>query len=262
MKRECVKLNTILKLLGFDFGRSLITLAELPYFLKTMTAYKHAARDGPFPLRLRSLRPLLLDRKDQAGQINNHYFFQDIWAARKIYAARPARHVDVGSRIDGFVAHILCFMPAEVVDIRPLESEISGLSFIQEDATHLTGYADNSVESVSSLHAVEHFGLGRYGDIINPNACFSAMKALQRVLRPGGHLYFSVPLGAKRVQFNSQRIFDSDTVLKTFDELRLISFAAVDDTNRFVDPACLDDYATASSTCGLFEFTKPTDSHE
>src|SRR5258708_35341646 len=47
-------------------------------------------------------------------------FHQDLWAARMVFEQRPSRHVDVGSRIDGFVAHVLPFMLVTVVDIRPL----------------------------------------------------------------------------------------------------------------------------------------------
>ena len=84
---------------------------------------------------------------------------------------------------------------------------------------------NNSLESLSSLHAVEHFGLGRYGDSIDPDACFKAMKAMQRVLKPEGILYFSVPIGKReKLCFNAHRIFDPFTITDTFNELSLINF--------------------------------------
>ncbi len=55
-----------------------------------------------------------------------HYFHQDLWAAKKIFKRRPMTHVDIGSRVDGFVAHLLVFMPVTAVDIRYLDSNIEG----------------------------------------------------------------------------------------------------------------------------------------
>ncbi len=96
-------------------------------------------------MRLRYLKPMLLDYANPAGVANGHYFFQDLWAAQKIFAARPERHFDIGSRIDGFVAHVLSFMPVSVMDIRPLTSNVPGLTFVQADATNLLGISDDLV---------------------------------------------------------------------------------------------------------------------
>jgi len=116
--------------------------------------------------------------------------------------------------------------------------------------------ADASVESLSSLHAVEHFGLGRYGDPIDPTAPVKAMQAMARVIQPGGRLYFSVPIGRQRLQFNGQRVFSPVGVLGYLQPLRLVSFAAVDDTGTFRKTANPEDYTGAHCSCGLYEFTR------
>jgi SAM-dependent methyltransferase len=165
----------------------------------------------------------------------------------------------VGSRIDGFITHLLVFMPVTVVDIRPLSSRVPGLTFIQEDATTLASIPTSSVESLSSLNAVEHFGLGRYGDPVDPNACFKAMAALARVLKPGGRLYFSVPIGRERLEFNAQRVFSPRTIWYVFERewgLNTISFAAVDDKGEFHEEATPEDFVHAEYSLGLWEFTK------
>ena len=200
------KLGTALNLAGIDAVRLGRTLTTIPRFLREARRYRrawqatplHEDGEGKFGLRWSGVQPILFDYADQAGTASGHYFHQDLWAARKVYERKPARHVDIGSRVDGFVAHVLSFMPVEVIDIRPLTSGIPGLSFIQADATRLEQIGDNTIESLSSLHAVEHFGLGRYGDPIAPLSCFNAMAAFARVLGPGGRLYFSVPIGRER----------------------------------------------------------------
>lgn len=242
---------------GFD-GRKLITsVANTPRFLHTLNQYRREAGDGSFRYQTSKLYPILNEFTAQAGTANGHYFHQDLWAARKIYATRPEEHLDIGSRIDGFVAHLLTFMPVTVIDIRPLQSTVAGLTFMQANATDLHGLQDNSVESLSSLHAVEHFGLGRYGDPVDPEAPFRAMRALARVLRPGGRLYFSVPIGGERVSFNAHRIFAPETILDTFQDLRLFEFSAVDDNGFFWNDCRPSDLGAANFACGLFELLKP-----
>ena len=68
---------------------------------------------------------------------------------------------------------------------------------MQGDAKRLENIKDNSVESLSSLCALEHFGLGRYGDEIDPEGCFKALREMQRILRPGGGIIFIGPCGAR-----------------------------------------------------------------
>jgi hypothetical protein len=249
------KVSSGFRAVGIDFERLGRTIRGIPRFLNDIRRYQ-TNDSGRFPIRVRHLKPMLLDYAGQAGDASGHYFFQDLWAARKIFAARPQQHFDIGSRVDGFVAHVLSFMPVQVFDIRPLTSVVPGLTFVQVDATDLSGILDDSLESISCLHAAEHFGLGRYTDPIDPNACFRAMTAMQRVLRPGGHLYFSVPVGAERLEFNAQRVFDPDTILATFNRLQLLSFAAVDDAGLFHLEADPRSFSHAWFACGMFELTK------
>eukprot|EP00295_Goniomonas_pacifica_P032666 CAMPEP_0175955904 /NCGR_PEP_ID=MMETSP0108-20121206/32760_1 /TAXON_ID=195067 ORGANISM="Goniomonas pacifica, Strain CCMP1869" /NCGR_SAMPLE_ID=MMETSP0108 /ASSEMBLY_ACC=CAM_ASM_000204 /LENGTH=191 /DNA_ID=CAMNT_0017282817 /DNA_START=23 /DNA_END=598 /DNA_ORIENTATION=+ len=46
-----------------------------------------------------------------------------------------------------------------------------------------------------SLSSLEHDGLGRYGDPINATADLTSMQELRKVIKPGGLLFLSVPVG-------------------------------------------------------------------
>jgi len=162
-------------------------IVGVPGFLRDLAGYQKSKFTAGFIIKLRYLFPILAERRASAGTIGGDYFHQDLWAARKIFRRSPTKHIDIGSRIDGFVAHVLSFMDITVIDIRPLESNLKGLTFIQDDATTLARIPSDSIDSLSSLHVAEHFGLGRYGDPIDPEACFTFMQSLQRVLSPGGY---------------------------------------------------------------------------
>ncbi|MDB2508427.1 hypothetical protein N9X37_06760 [Planktomarina temperata] len=73
---------------------------------------------------------ILSDYSDSAGTVKGHYFHQDLLIARLIHDNNPKRHIDIASRIDGFVAHVASFREIEVVDVRPLpKSEHENIKF-------------------------------------------------------------------------------------------------------------------------------------
>lgn len=140
-------------------------------------------------------------------------------------------HYDIGSRLDGFIAHVLSYgIPVHMIDIRPFPTKIAGLDTVVADATNLDIFADNSIESLSALCSLEHFGLGRYGDTVDPEACFKCFDSIQKKLKTGGHLYISVPIGQERVEFNAHRVFYPSTILECFSELNLVEFSCADNT--------------------------------
>lgn len=172
--------------------------------------------------------PVLSDYRDCAGSIDHHYFLTDIMMAREVIKRRPIQHFDIGSRVEGFISHLLVDgINTTVIDIRPLcEIDAGGgiepLRFIQADAINLENIPDNSIESLSSVHSTEHFGLGRYGDSVDPEAYIKAMQSMVRVLKRGGYLYFAVPVGKKeKLCFNAHRIFSPLSVLEGFEKLNL-----------------------------------------
>lgn len=167
-----------------------------------------------------------IDESEKEAGSPGPYYWQDLWAATKIIERRPTVHYDIGSRVDGFIAHLQAAkIRTNLIDIRPLKSKLPYIDFTQADATSLKGIADESVESISALCSLEHFGLGRYGDPIDPEACFRAFRSIQRVLKKGGRCYISVPIGGEHVEFNAQRIFYAQTVIDAFSDCDLVSLS-------------------------------------
>ena len=61
------------------------------------------------------------------------------------------------------------FMKVDVLDIRNLDINKKNINFIKGDLMDPKFTPNKKYKSISCLHTIEHFGLGRYGDKINPN---------------------------------------------------------------------------------------------
>jgi len=130
---------------------------------------------------------ILYDFKDVAGVAKGHYFHQDLLVASFISKENPSRHIDVGSRIDGFVAHVASFRQIEIIDVRELgDIGHSQVSFLQRDMMVSDPKFNEITDSLSCLHTIEHFGLGRYGDPIDPDGYLRGFQNLVDMLKPGG----------------------------------------------------------------------------
>lgn len=221
--------------------------------------YKACEQDELFCLRKDQLWLITSDRNTNAASPSHHYFAQDIWGARKIYMNRPEKHFDIGSRLDGFIAHLLVFMDVYYIDVRPLPFSIPHLQYVHGDATNLGSISDSSIESLSCFHALEHFGLGRYGDSIDPKGYIKAAQEMVRVLKPGGKLYIGVPVGpCNKLVFNAHRIFSIRSLISLFCDLRLNDLALISPDGY--EERCIneDEYSCIKEfSCGLFEFVKP-----
>ncbi len=184
------------------------------------------------------------------------YFWMDLWAAKKIMQQKPTLHYDIGSRVDGFISHLMLIgQKVRMIDIRPADLGLEGVDFVQADATNLDGIEDGSVESLSALCSPEHFGLGRYGDPIDPEACFKFFSAVSGKMKHDGHVYICVPVGKEHVEFNAHRVFAPQTVIKSFGaEMSLVEFSVTDDKSIELH-ADIDVYAR-NPGIGLFEFIR------
>ena len=202
------------------------------------------------PARMPDLYPCIADATAET-EIEPVYFYQDAWAFEKIVQLHPSFHIDVGSH-HKFVALLSKVMPVTMVDIRPLSLPLNTLKFQQGSILDLP-FKDGELPSLSSICVVEHIGLGRYGDPLDPLGSEKALSELKRVVAPGGHLFLSVPVGEKNIiSFNAGRIFSRDYLFRLFEPFELV------DQHYIVGKSFQDTYAPQPGfgTTGLFELRK------
>ena len=227
-------------------------------FQRDFAAFAALSRqsDGRFTPRWEDRLPCLNDRTPDTA-FDKQYLYHPAWAARVLSETRPAEHTDISS-ILYFSALVSAFLPVRFYDYRPAAITLDGLAVGRADLTALP-FETGSVASLSCMHTVEHIGLGRYGDPLDPEGDLKAMRELDRVLAPGGSLLFAVPVGRPRLLFNGHRIYSFAQIRDAFAGLELAEFSLIlDDAHagglvRNADPALADEQTYG---CGCFHFKK------
>lgn len=206
--------------------------------------------------------PILTDKYNEGGLMKGHYFHQDLYVAQLIQKAEPEKHLDIGSRTDGFVAHVASYRKIELIDIRMIKSNVKNIIFRQADLMKLPPDLIDYCDSLSSLHVIEYIGLGRYGDSIDYFGHLKAINNIAKILRNGGTFYFSVPIGPQRIEFNAHRVFSLKYLVSILSHnFTIHSFSYVNDKGDFFEDVELTEYNINSNFrcrygCGIFTCIK------
>lgn len=252
----------VLVVFGFNPKVFLTAIRGLSWYLKDYRLLKKKLR-GNTEFEITKFFPIITEKFDEAGTMNGHYFNQDLYVAKLIHKANPIKHVDIGSRTDGFVAHLAVFREVEVFDIRNIESTVENISFTRADLSSPTFDKINYTDSLSCLHAIEHFGLGRYGDMIDPDGHVLALSNMWGVLKSGGRFYLSTPIGPQRIEFNAHRVFSVRYLMDLFEsKFDIVSFSYIDDKGNLNINQDLNNSKHVAENfgceygCGIFEMIK------
>lgn len=246
--------------LGFAYlKRKLVALRNRLRYRRQYGVFK-ATHGQRFSVEDGDRQPCLEDG-DGTTSFDKHYVYHTAWAARKLKETAPAEHVDVSS-LTTFSTLVSAFVPIRFYDYRPVRIELDGFSCEHADITALP-FDDDSIPSLSSMHVVEHIGLGRYGDPLDVDGDLKAIEELKRVLAVGGNLFFVVPIGKAKIHFNAHRIYSYGQVLSYFEGFDLREFALIPDRSdegilldASEEQADLQDYG-----CGCFWFRKRDAGH-
>jgi len=255
------KIKKSLLFWGFDPRIFIYNLVGFPRYFKDYRSFRKITKDTE-NIKFGKRYPVLGDKYKPSGNLADHYFYQDLYVANRIFTNGAIRHVDIGSRIDGFVAHVASFREIEVFDIRPLTFKIPNVKFIQADFMDDKWILDDFADSISCLHALEHFGLGRYGDPLNPDGHILGLQKIHKMLKQDGKFYFSSPIGPLRVEFNAHRVFSVSYLLDLFESMFKLDFFSYIDDKKMMHinvPLTKDRIQTnfdCNFGCGIFELTK------
>jgi hypothetical protein len=203
-------------------------------------------------------RHICLDDDTEIAGFDPHYIYHPAWAARILARTRPDFHVDISSSLH-FCTLVSAFIPVKFYDYRPADIHLSGLTTGTADLLALP-FAEGSIQSLSCMHVVEHVGLGRYGDPLDPDGDLKAISELKRVLAVGGSLLFVVPIGQPKVVFNAHRIYSYEQIVSYFSEFDVKEFSLIaDDPEDGLKQNATKEMAGAQIYgCGCFWFVRKT----
>jgi len=147
---------------------------------------------------------------DAGSHPENFVDYECQFTANQIARLGPGSILDIGS-YRHFLMGLMAHYQVTTIDVRPRKSELDNETNITCDAAKLD-LPDDSFEAVVSLCALEHMGLGRYGDPIDFDGDVKVMKEMKRVLRPGGLLIFTTTIhnGPPAIAFNAHRIYNHE----------------------------------------------------
>ncbi len=239
------------------FYRKAKRIVQYFSFIKNYRAFKKNSGENPrFPLSWKKRMPIL-GENTATTNFDAHYIYHPAWAGRIVKKINPEFHTDISSTLH-FSSILSAFIPLRFYDYRPANLKLSNLQTGTADLLHLP-FPDQSIKSLSCMHTVEHIGLGRYGDPIDPEGDIKAIKELKRVLASGGNLLFAVPIGKPAIRFNAHRIYSYDQIIKYFEGLELKEFSLIPDDgakNGMILNASKDLADKQSYGCGCFWFIK------
>lgn len=209
--------------------------------------------DNRFSVAARDVYPCLSDKITKTP-FDQHYIYHPAWAARILAKTKPAYHVDFSS-ILSFGSIVSAFIPIKFYDYRPADLKLSNWESGFADLNNLP-FDDNSQASISCMHTVEHIGLARYGDGLDPQGDLKAIEELKRIVMPGGDLLFVTPVGKSRIEFNAHRIYSYEQVINYFSPFKLMEFSLIPDEGGIIENASLDLVKEQQYGCGCFWFKK------
>lgn len=226
------------------------------YFKKEFNKFKLLSdKKNRFNVNWSNRYPCLND-KTSVTSFDPHYTYHPAWAARVISKIKPKKHIDISSILH-FSTIVSAFIPMEFYDYRPANIILDNYYSKNINLLKLP-FADNSIESISCMHTIEHIGLGRYGDDMDANGDLKAIEELKRVVSINGSLLFVVPVGKPKIMFNAHRIYSYDQIMSYFQDFKLEEYSLIPDDfkNGIIKNASKELSDEQNYACGCFWFKK------
>jgi len=243
------------KILRFGYiEQKLITVQNYFLYRKEFRVFK-ATHGERFLIQDSDKYPCLNDKNTKTS-FDKHYTYHTAWAARKLRDISPIEHIDISS-LTYFSTLVSAFIPVRFYDYRPEEIELDNFSCEHADITQLP-FDNDSIDSLSCMHVVEHIGLGRYGDPLDVDGDLKAIEELKRVVSIGGNLLFVVPIGKAKIMFNAHRIYSYDQIINYFKNFELLEFTLIPDQSNggLIINATKEQADIQVYGCGCFMFKK------
>jgi len=153
------------------------------------------------------IRAWLLDKLKGGFDLEGEKLLDWAWVVANL--PQPSKRVlDIGCHLSPLVP-IMVALGHDVIgiDIASLPYQLSELTFRQADFL-VADFKERSFDVVILCSVVEHVGLaGRYHQTDNPDGDLQTMKKVARLLKPGGIVLLTIPVGVDLVFAPWHRVY-------------------------------------------------------
>jgi hypothetical protein len=93
--------------------------------------------------------------------------------------------------------------------------------------------SDKKYDIIISYSSIEHSGLGRYGDPIDPNGDLKAMDQMVEKLNADGHMLLGIPIGKDSIVWNAHRVYGRKRLKLLLKDVTLVDWIGEVDQTYF-----------------------------
>ena len=150
----------------------------------------------------------------KASNRENFYYGQtDTWLYQALekYSIENKNICIIGSANPWYEAVAISFgvKTCTVIEYSKRESFHEKITYLQPHEI-----SEGNFDACFSISSIEHDGLGRYGDPLDPDGDLKSMKNLKNFLSDDALVYFAVPVGLDKVVFNTHRVYGENRMPK------------------------------------------------
>lgn len=181
------------------------------YTLNDQIPLMYSYHDDSYP----PVKPLFYSKEDIDTRIalinkrqRGHYGETDAWLYEAIdsYPIKNSQVAIIGSASPWYESMVIAFggIPT-TIEYNKILTDDPRLSILTVEELNNNPKKFDAVFCISSI---EHDGLGRYGDPLNPSADINFMKKIkEEILKPTGMLFLAVPIGRDLITWNRDRVY-------------------------------------------------------
>ncbi|KAH7718840.1 Protein K06H6.1 [Aphelenchoides avenae] len=133
-----------------------------------------------------------------------------VFSATKYVGIENLRGAVIGSQTPWVEAYCLVNRAKHIttVDYQEIKIDHPQVSFMSVmELVNNRNRLYEAFDFIVTFSSLEHSGLGRYGDPLDPFGDIKEMRKLRCLLKPGGLFFLGVPTGPDTIVFNAHRIY-------------------------------------------------------
>ena len=144
-----------------------------------------------------------------------------LYEALDAHSIRDKQLVIVGSEFPWYECIATSYGAAvTTIEYRQVHCRIPGLTVVTP--TEFQAHP-RKFDVALSISSIEHDGLGRYGDPLNPTGDLRAMDEFRSLLEPDGFLLLAVPVGLDALVWNAHRVYGHERLPRLLAGWRIIA---------------------------------------